>query len=81
MLEDSSIDVPFDHDDGDDEWDEENNDLIYLKYMFEGAASVGELSASLRQLADGLDRQAAEGWSMAGPVDGGHVHLVREVGD
>jgi hypothetical protein len=28
-----------------DEWDEEKDDLLYLKYMFEGAASITELSA------------------------------------
>jgi hypothetical protein len=80
MPEQDDLDVPT-VDDGDDEWDEENNDLIYLKFMFEGADSIGELSASLRGLADEFDRQAADGWRLGGPVDSGHVHLTREVGD
>jgi hypothetical protein len=80
MADQNDLDVLCEED-GDDEWDEENNDFVYLKYMFDGAASIAELSASLRQLADEFDRQAAEGWSMTDPVDSGHVHLTREAGD
>jgi hypothetical protein len=63
--------------DEDDEWDDENNDVLYLKYCFEGAASIAGLSTSLRLLADDLDRRAAEGWSLISPVDGGYAHLTR----
>jgi hypothetical protein len=63
-----------------DEWDEENDDLLYLKYMFEGAASITELTAALRHLADELDQQGAAGWRLAEPVCNGYAHLKREVG-
>ena len=58
-------------------WDEENEDLVYLKYMFEGAASIAELSAALRRLADELDQQGVAGWRLAEPVCSGWAHLTR----
>jgi hypothetical protein len=67
-------------DDPADEWDEEKDDLVYLKYMFEGAASITELSAALRRLADEFDRKGAAGWRLTEPVCNGYAHLVREVG-
>jgi hypothetical protein len=63
-----------------EEWDEEDDDLVYLKYMFEGAASISELSAALRRLADELDQKGAAGWRLPEPVCSGYAHLVREVG-
>jgi hypothetical protein len=67
-------------DDPADEWDEENDDLVYLKYMFEGAASIAELSSALRRLADELDQKGAAGWRLTEPVCNGYAHLKREVG-
>jgi hypothetical protein len=60
-----------------DDWDEENNDLVYLKYCFEGAESLGVLSELLRSFADHLDEQANDGWYLNAPVAGGHAHLTR----
>jgi hypothetical protein len=64
-------------DDPVDEFKEENDDPVYLKYMFDGAASIAELSAELR-LADQLDKQSAGGWRLAEPVASGWAHLTRE---
>ena len=64
--------------DDEDDVDEETNDLLYLKYCFEGAASLSDLAAGMRSLADELDLRAADGWSLAGPIEGGHARLVRK---
>lgn len=69
-----------DNDELDDEFDDATSDTIYLKYMFEGAATVAELSTALRRLADEIDRQGASGWRLAAPVDNGYAHLTRDVG-
>jgi hypothetical protein len=61
-----------------DEWDEENNELLYLKHMFEGCGTLAELSLRLRGLADELDRMSTDGWRLVQPVDTGYAHLVRE---
>ena len=66
-------------DDCEVDWDEEQVDLLPMKYLFEGCRTLAELSVRLRDVADELDRRNAEGWSLAGPVDGGYAHLVREV--
>ena len=60
-----------------DEWDEENNDLLYLKYCFEGAATLADLTAMLRSLADELERRVTDGWRLVEPVDGGRADLMR----
>ena len=61
-----------------DDWDDENHEPLYLKYGFEGAASLAELSAALRCLAADLDLRAASGWRLDAPVDGGWAHLSRD---
>lgn len=66
-------------DDGEDAWDEEHEELLPMKFLFEGCSTLAELGARLRDVADDLDRRSTEGWSLAEPVDGGHAHLVREV--
>jgi hypothetical protein len=70
-----TVDEEFD--DSDDEFDE-NSDPLYLKYCFEGASSISELAAALRQLAGDLERRAVDGWRLHGSVDGGWAHLIRE---
>ena len=76
-------DVPFDDEffddeDDEDELDEESNELLYLKYQFEGCSTIGELSGRVRGLAAYLDCLRADGWRLE-PVEGGHAHLIREV--
>jgi hypothetical protein len=71
-----SVDDDFD-DEEEVEWDEESNELLYLKYMFEGCSTLADLSVRLRGLADELWRRSTEGWELAQPVDRGHAHLVR----
>jgi hypothetical protein len=61
-------DVEWEDEDADDDW--------YLKYAFEGVASLSALSAALRAVADDFDAREAEGWTLAEPVDGGWAHLV-----
>lgn len=67
--------MDFDGPEQDDDWDDENNESLYLKYGFEGAATLAELSAALRLLAAELDLRAAGGWRLDAPVDGGWAHL------
>lgn len=62
----------------DDRWDDELDDVVYLKYQFEGAASLTDLSTALRSLADDLDVRQEAGWRLATPVDSGYAHLVHE---
>jgi len=64
-----------------DDRDEENNQFLYLKYEFDGAATLAELSAALRALAEHVDSQAAGGWRLSDPVDSGRAHLKREAAD
>ena len=63
------------------DWDEENNQFLYLKYEFDGAATLAELSAALRALAEDVDSQAAGGWQLSDSVDSGRAHLKREAAD
>jgi hypothetical protein len=58
--------------------DDENFDPYYLKYCFDGAVGLAELSARLRELADDFDERAAGGWRMQGCVEGGWATLVRD---
>ena len=58
--------------------DDDLDDLVYLKYQFEGAASLTDLSTALRSLADDLDIRQEAGWRLATPVDNGYAHLVHE---
>jgi hypothetical protein len=60
----------------DDEDDDDRQDQLYLKYCFEGAASLPELASALRALAEDLDRRAGKGWRLGTPVDGGWVQLI-----
>ena len=64
-------------DDFDDELVDPDRDLHYLKYAFDGAATLDDLAASLRRYADGLIGRRAEGWQLEEPVDGGWAQLVR----
>ena len=68
-----------DGEDDDDEWEEENVELLYLKYQFEGCSTIGELSEQLRGLAGYLDCLRLNGWRLEHPVGDGHARLVREV--
>ena len=65
-------------DDYEDEYDDERSEPLYLKYCFDGAASLDELAGALRGLADDLERRGAEGWRLDSPVDSGWAHLVRD---
>jgi hypothetical protein len=57
-----------------DEADDDRHD--HLKYGFDGAQTLAELTASLRACAETLDARAAFGWRLDSPVDGGWAHLV-----
>ncbi len=56
--------------------DDHLDDSLYLKYLFEGAETLADLSAALRAVADDLDQKARAGWRLAEPVEGGWAHLV-----
>ena len=73
-----AMDEPVD-DQSDDERDEhdDGSDTLYLKYCFEGASTLAELASALRALAEDLERRAATGWRLGGPVDGGWAHVVQ----
>ena len=73
---DEENDGPFDEDD----WDDENEDVLFIKWLFEGVVSLPDLAAAFRTLADDLDERAGSGWRMEQPVDGGHAHLRRDPG-
>ncbi len=64
--------------DDDDAFDDEHEDFVSLKYLFEGATTLAALSTELRRVADHFDEQTAAGWRLASPVENGHVHLVRD---
>lgn len=70
----------FDDDPEDDAWPTENDDLMYLKYCFEGASSISELATALRLLADDLERRESAGWFLVEPINGGWAHLERASG-
>jgi hypothetical protein len=54
-----------------------NDDVLYLKYCLEGAASLSEVAGVLRSLAADLERRASAGWSLIAPVDNGYLHFCR----
>jgi hypothetical protein len=56
-----------------DEFDSE--ELLYLKYCFEGHASLGQLASALLELAVVLEAREGDGWTLAHPVDSGWVCL------
>ena len=64
--------------DDDVDLDPDHEDVLYLKYCFEGASSLPELVVALRRLASDLETRTAEGWYLAESVDGGWAHLLRE---
>jgi len=68
------IDDPFDEDD----WDDENTDLLAIKWLFEGVASLPDLASAFRALAADIDERVRAGWRLQHPVDGGHVFLRRD---
>jgi hypothetical protein len=78
-IDDEDIDdEDIDDEDIDDEDIDDASDSMYLRYCFEGAASLAELVAALRLLADDIERRRREGWRLSDPVDGGWAHLVRD---
>ena len=73
---DQEVEVPFDEDD----WNDENHELLYIKYLFEGVESLSDLATALRAFANELDERVGAGWHMEEPVCGGHAHLRRVLG-
>ncbi len=61
-----------------DVFDDDQFDSISLKYCFEGAETLVDLSGALRALADSVDERATDGWRLNSPVEGGWAHLVRD---
>ena len=71
----------MDFDDADDDaFDDGRSDPIYLKYCFEGVATLPDLAGALRELAAELERRVGNGWTLDAPVEDGWAHLVREAG-
>jgi len=64
--------------DDDDDLDPEREELLYLKYCFEGVSSLPELAVALRRMALDLEARVAEGWYLAESVDGGWAHLRKD---
>lgn len=69
---------PDDPADDDDGWNEGRDELVYLKYEFEGVKSLGALSSVSRDLATRFDDLSAAGWRLNSPVDTGYAHLVKD---
>ena len=64
--------------DEEDDW-EEYNYILPMKYMFDGAKTLSELAASLRDFADVMESYAVE-HELSDPVDGSWVPIVRKDG-
>ena len=59
--------------DGEEEFDEP--EIIYTKFIADGATTLAGAAAMLRGVADELDRKHAEGWTLRQPVDNGYCIL------
>lgn len=55
----------------------EANPSYFLKWMTDGHQTLDEVVATLRQMADELEELRSQGFSLATPVDNGHVILQR----
>ena len=52
-----------------DAWDPELNSIIRAKWCIDGCSSLASVAERLREVADGYERMAADGWELTGRVD------------
>jgi hypothetical protein len=56
--------------------EDEAPNIIRAKWTIDGATTLAEAAAKLRQFADELDQKHAEGWTLEQPVEDDYGFLV-----
>lgn len=66
-------------------WDDEEPfdepEIIRAKWTMDGAATLAEAAAKLREFADELDQKHAEGWTLQQAIDDDYGFLVPPKGN